>query len=111
MPTSSREKQLKYNKDSYYRNQAKRIELVRSRKLEIIAWFIALRTALKCSRCDENHPACLEFHHRNPEEKVTEVSTMVYTGSGKEKILKEINKCDVLCANCHKKEHYNAGVA
>ncbi len=34
------------------------------------------------------------------------VSEMVYLGFAKETILDEIESCRVLCANCHRKEHY-----
>lgn len=58
-------------------------------------------------QCGENHPAVLQFHHRNPKEKAFEVSEFVYHQKGGIKNLEaEIAKCDVLCANCHLKYHY-----
>lgn len=40
------------------------------------------------------------------------VSKMVTYGFSLEEIEEEVKKCDVLCANCHRKEHYDppAGV-
>jgi hypothetical protein len=38
------------------------------------------------------------------------IAQAVNQGWSKERILEEIKKCDVLCANCHFKEHYNAGI-
>ena len=70
-------------------------------------WFAQLKKNLCCSRCPENHPACLIFHHRDPQNKLTEVSVMVRKGCSLDNIIKEIEKCDVLCANCHAKEHFN----
>ena len=69
-------------------------------------WWKKFKRNLKCSRCDESHPACLDFHHLIPNDKgKIGISNMV--GSYKrEKILSEISKCIVLCSNCHKKEHY-----
>lgn len=57
----------------------------------------------QCVQCGENHPACLEFHHRDQNTKVFEVAKMIRYNTTIEKMLVEINKCDVLCCNCHKK--------
>jgi len=65
------------------------------------------KCTLKCSICGENHPACLEFHHKNGKEKGNlRISRQVgYFSFGR--ILKEIRECIVLCANCHRKLHYH----
>lgn len=58
-----------------------------------------------CAKCGERHPACLEFHHLDPSVKefnMAEVSTRV----PRAKMLAEIEKCIVLCSNCHRKHHY-----
>ena len=34
---------------------------------------------LHCARCNENHIACMDFHHINPSEKEYEVSAVSYT--------------------------------
>jgi hypothetical protein len=59
-----------------------------------------------CAVCGESNPACLDYHHKNPEEKLFPICT-AYNHSVKE-VLAEIEKCEVLCANCHRKLH--AGV-
>lgn len=56
-----------------------------------------------CEICLENHPACLEFHHVNPIEK--EYSISAIAGKTMKTILKEVGKCKILCANCHRKLH------
>jgi 5-methylcytosine-specific restriction endonuclease McrA len=48
---------------------------------------------------------CLEFHHRNPKTKKMSVSAIFHSGLSVNALKTEIKKCDVLCANCHKKEH------
>lgn len=57
-----------------------------------------------CVRCGENDYRCLTFHHLR--DKKHNVSAMPSSGFRWETILKEINKCEVLCANCHAREHY-----
>ena len=71
-------------------------------------WFNEYKKTLKCSKCDENHIACLEFHHLNPEEKdFTIAEALQKLNLSKDSILKEIEKCEVLCSNCHRKLHYD----
>lgn len=70
-------------------------------------WFIDYKSTLKCSQCNENHPSCLEFHHLNPKLKENGIAKMVSNNVDKKLILKEIEKCIILCSNCHKKLHYN----
>lgn len=63
---------------------------------------------LCCQQCGEKHPACLVFHHKIPEDKVFNIgSGKDITGKSVEQIMNEIAKCDVLCANCHRKLHYS----
>lgn len=69
-------------------------------------WFEEYRATLKCQFCGEDHPACLDFHHRNPDEKEATIVKKVKHWSI-ERLKKEIAKCDVLCSNCHRKHHWN----
>jgi len=53
--------------------------------------------------CGEKEPVCLEFHHLLPGEKdfqMSNVGTLSWA-----RILQEIQKCVVVCSNCHKKIH------
>lgn len=59
-----------------------------------------------CIRCGEKHPACLDFHHRNGKlNKLGNIGQIRRYSFPR--ILAEIEKCDVLCANCHRKHHYD----
>lgn len=60
----------------------------------------------KCEICgyDKNISA-LDFHHRNPEEKEISVSSL-YQYSW-ERMKEELDKCQLLCANCHRELHYS----
>jgi hypothetical protein len=61
--------------------------------------FDALRDR-PCADCGGKFPAvCMQFDHRPGEEKITEVVRLKL--SSHEKLLAEIAKCDVVCANCH----------
>lgn len=59
----------------------------------------------KCEKCDYNKCEwALEFHHTNPEEKdfiIAKYATLSW-----EKIKKELDKCIMVCANCHREIHH-----
>ena len=59
----------------------------------------------KCQKCGYNKCAgAMDFHHKNPIEKDFTISS----NSGKwENIKKELDKCDLLCKNCHSELHYS----
>ncbi len=84
---------------------------LQKRRAKLIQWFKGYKANLSCKKCDENHPACLVFHHRDPKTKQFQISAAVGRSFGKNTILAEIEKCDVLCANCHAKVHWNGAFA
>jgi hypothetical protein len=97
--------QKEYRRQHYIKNRQKYIDKAKKYSKDFVEWFQEFKSQLKCNRCDETHPACLQFHHTNPSEKEALVSQLV-SNCNKAKILKEIAKCEVLCANCHAKHHY-----
>jgi hypothetical protein len=59
----------------------------------------------KCKRC--GYDRCieaLEFHHTDPTKKDFNVSQYGYTRSWK-RVVEELGKCIMLCANCHRELH------
>ncbi len=59
-----------------------------------------------CIKCGEKHPAALDFHHRDPSKKEITINGMLEGKYGPAKIDIEMQKCDVLCSNCHRKLHW-----
>lgn len=84
----------------YYKNKAAR------RRRELQDWMAEQKSILKCSRCVESHAACLEFHHTDPTQKDENLSTAVNRGWSVQRLISEIEKCEVVCSNCHRKLHY-----
>lgn len=59
----------------------------------------------KCCVCGYNkYLGALEFHHLNPNEKDFGISNKGYTRSF-EKVKEELDKCILVCSNCHKEIH------
>ena len=59
----------------------------------------------KCSSCGETfHPAVYEFHHTDPSTKDRDPSKMLQLSLTR--LTEELDKCVLLCANCHRIEHH-----
>jgi hypothetical protein len=50
--------------------------------------------------CGERDFRVLQFDHVNGE-KVAAVSTMLHNGASWKRLMAEVQKCEVRCANCH----------
>ncbi|MDB5177030.1 MAG: hypothetical protein JWN75_698 [Candidatus Saccharibacteria bacterium] len=84
-----------------YRERAKlrRIEIqqgLRSKMLEYLH-------GKSCALCGENDIRTFEFDHLEPKLKSFGIARAIGDGTKWDKILLEIQKCRILCANCHKK--------
>jgi hypothetical protein len=59
----------------------------------------------KCMICGFDHPSSLQFHHRDPTRKVFTLTSKELSMPRKypwsTMIIPELEKCDLLCANCH----------
>lgn len=101
-----------YNCSPYYKHndqkgRAKTIAtLRRAIKIQLVKY-----KGGKCERCGYNKCMnALQFHHTDPSKKDFNISQ--YTCSNKldlDKVYQEIDKCILLCANCHAEEHEKNG--
>lgn len=58
-----------------------------------------------CSKCKYVYPLCVyDFHHTNPAEKEIPANRLMHYKWSTVK--KELDKCVLLCANCHRIEHH-----
>jgi len=88
------------NKSDYIRraiaqNKAKRAK----NRTEVLAYL----SSHPCIDCGNEDPVVLEFDHRDPATKLTEVSRMIVSKPWG-RVLAEIKKCDVRCINCHRRK-------
>jgi 5-methylcytosine-specific restriction endonuclease McrA len=95
--------QKKYRSKKAYSGIARTSQLVRQRRNVI--FIVKYLFSHPCVRCGETDILVLEFHHRKPKTKKRGVSDMFHNGDALDTLVKEIKKCNVLCANCHKREH------
>lgn len=56
-----------------------------------------------CADCGETDIRCLDFDHRDPHDKVMNVTALIAKHATWARVAAEIEKCDVRCASCHRK--------
>lgn len=66
-------------------------------------WFDEQLARVQCSHCGLKDPECMDYHHVNPADKDYSITQMLAYSVAR--LEKEMAKCIVLCANCHRKEH------
>lgn len=88
------------NKDKYRATaEAQRVKQTADRKQKIKDYL----ASHPCIDCGESDPIVLDFDHRDASQKKHNVSRMWRSRYSWGKILEEIEKCDIRCANCHRR--------
>lgn len=101
-----RERQNKYQRDWYKKNKTKHILGVRkaakerAKKHHELIYNYLLDNP--CVDCGEKDPLVLQFDHVRGEKKF-DISYGIAARS-LEKLVAEIEKCDIRCANCHQRK-------
>jgi hypothetical protein len=85
------------NREDYIRREVARINGYR---IENRASMLAYLLAHPCVECGETDPVMLDFDHRDPSNKSGNV-TFIAARKPWHLVLREIEKCDIRCANCH----------
>lgn len=97
----SRIKARKY----YKKNNNKRREQIYNarvkRKLEVFNELLN-KYLIGCIDCGETNFFVLDWDHKDTENKLLPLSKM--WNFSKEKIMQEVDKCELRCANCHRKK-------
>lgn len=82
-----------------------RMKNYRNRKDEILN----IRKDLGCSKCGEQDKRILEFNHLDPSIKQYEIASLKWSRwVSEDKFIEEIEKCEVLCRNCHRTVTYES---
>ena len=109
MAYKDKEEKRAYDREYYKKNKKKintrRYTRCRGKRKKIRADIAEIKSAKGCCKCGEKHPACLAFHHTGDDKEIN-IADAVRRGWGKERILKEMEKCDIMCFNCHMKLHW-----
>lgn len=64
----------------------------------------------KCAHCGLEHDGqntpVFDFHHKDPSTKLFNINMNHIDRYSKEKVMKEAEKCEIVCANCHRLHHW-----
>lgn len=96
--------QIKAYRRKWYKENAKHAKRkVKERKDSLKEWLRSLKVGKSC-KCGESDSRALDYHHIDPTNKLGCISNAAGgRGWSKEKTLKEIEKCVLMCSNCHRK--------
>jgi hypothetical protein len=93
-------------KDIHYRENKNEYLAKNKRRKKSNAIFINSQKQGPCMDCGETYPPwVMDFDHRDGKKKkfsISEANTV-----SKETIIKEIEKCDLVCANCHRQRTHD----
>ncbi len=90
----------KKNRERIKEKLYKRRKAIRQERLIFLRTYKARKG---CADCNEKDPLVLDFDHKNPKKKHMNVCDMVRDGWSMINIMKEVKKCEVVCANCHRR--------
>lgn len=63
-----------------------------------------------CMDCGVKYPPfVMDFDHRDPSKKVAGINELIKTGT-MDQVIDEIEKCDVVCSNCHRVRTWKSGL-
>lgn len=65
-----------------------------------------LKEKTMCQICGNKNIHCLDFHHRPNTNKKDTISNLIRHGYALSIVKEEIEKCDIICSNCHRTQHY-----
>lgn len=101
MPTRDKKKQAKYANDYYHRNKElviKKARIAERKKKDAVQ----LLKNKPCLDCGKIYPPCvMDFDHIGNNKEIN-ISTAIFKGWSLKRIENEINKCELVCSNCHR---------
>jgi hypothetical protein len=90
---------------NYYSTKTGKASIKKSNRVqkEKLKKWISDQRKLPCADCGLTFPPeAMDFDHLNASGKILSISTMVKKHFSKSRIIAEIAKCEVVCANCHR---------
>ena len=91
------------NKAAYVERAA---QAKKASKVSVRSLILEYLSCHPCVDCGESDAIVLEFDHRAGVSKKFNIGAAVSGGYSGTAVLHEISKCDVRCANCHRRKTY-----
>lgn len=102
-----KECQKKQEKIHYQESSTRRASIKETAKFQKENNFVLVENFKRqgCQKCGEKRLIALDCHHIDKKQKVLDIAQMIKSAS-EETLILELEKCIVLCANCHREFHY-----
>lgn len=81
------------------KTRAERKKQVQAKKQRVFTYL----SQTECVGCGESDPLVLEFDHIHADKR-TDISKLIQSACSWEQLQLELDKCQVLCSNCHKRK-------
>ncbi len=89
-----------------YKNRERLYEAQKKHRIKVRLAVFEFLSQQSCVDCGEKDPIVLDFDHKNPKKKYKPVSKLMSGHWAWKTVEKEIKKCEVRCANCHRRKTY-----
>jgi hypothetical protein len=97
----------KYDAAWYRANKARRQAKVRMDRHRHTQWLDSLKQGKPCADCGRTYPPyVMEWDHLPGTEKALVLADVRRAAHAKERVLAEIAKCELVCANCHRERTF-----
>ena len=94
-----------YNRKHYLNNRKSYLEKAVRNRNKVILEVRGIKEKSKCEKCGDTRWYVLDFHHKNREDKSFSIGREMQS-TGMKRMKEEIDKCSVLCSNCHRETEY-----
>lgn len=105
-PEVRKAKHKEYSRKHYAANRKEIMAVVLEGKKKARAEWQSFKATLACQKCGQNHPATLDFHHTVRDKSNRKINQLTKVGAYAA-ARQELEKCMVLCANCHRIHHHD----
>lgn len=89
-----------------YKNKSDLYKAQKRHRIKVREQIFSFLSKKSCLDCAESDPIVLEFDHVDRGAKFKTINKMLSGHYSWEAVLKEIEKCEIRCANCHRRKTY-----
>lgn len=89
-----------------YKNKEDLYKAQKRHRIKVRLNLLAFLSTKRCIDCGESDPIVLEFDHREQSSKFKIIAKMLSGHYSWNRVQTEIEKCDIRCANCHRRKTY-----
>ena len=101
--------QREYDAAWYRANKGRRQAKVKADREAHVAWVDSLKEGKPCADCGRTSPCVMEWDHLPGTIKTLVLADTRRAAHSRKRILAELEKCELVCANCHRERRFGPG--